>query len=96
MRYHKRLMLLTIACLLPSALARLPVDFIDNRLILWLVDAVVLVCVWDSIAGGNADCIQPSVGELRWCWECCTPPFMSLRRRVGSHWALGWCRNPIG
>jgi len=45
MRYHKRLMLLTIACLLPSALARLPVDFIDNRLILWLVDAVVLVCV---------------------------------------------------
>jgi len=43
--YHKRLMLLTIACLLPSALARLPVDFIDNRLILWLVDALVLVCV---------------------------------------------------
>ena len=26
--YHKRLMLLTIACLLPSALARVPVDFI--------------------------------------------------------------------
>ena len=60
--YHKRLMLLTIACLLPSALARLPVDFIDNRLILWLVDAVVLVCVWGSIAGGNADCTRPSVG----------------------------------
>ena len=62
MRYHKRLMLLTIACLLPSVLARLPVDFIDNRLILWLIDAVVLVCVWDSIAGGNADCTRPSVG----------------------------------
>jgi hypothetical protein len=43
--YHKRLMLLTIACFLPSALARLPVDFIDNRLILWLVDALVLTCV---------------------------------------------------
>lgn len=43
--YHKRLMLLTIACLLPSALARLPVDFIDNRLILWLVDALMLTCV---------------------------------------------------
>ena len=38
-------MLLTIACFRPSALARLPVDFIDNRLILWLVDALVLTCV---------------------------------------------------
>lgn len=42
--YHKRLMLLTIACMLPSALARLPVD-IDNRLILWTLDGLVLACV---------------------------------------------------
>jgi hypothetical protein len=43
--YHKRLMLLTIVCLLPSALARLPIDFLDNRLILWVLDALVLSCV---------------------------------------------------
>jgi hypothetical protein len=43
--YHKRLMLLTIACMLPSALARVPVDFIDNRLILWILDALVLTCI---------------------------------------------------
>src|SRR3569833_52594 len=33
--FHIRLMLLTIACLLPSTLARLPIDILDNRLILW-------------------------------------------------------------
>jgi len=43
--FHKRLMLLTIACLLPSALARLPIDILDNRLILWFLDALVLTCV---------------------------------------------------
>jgi len=43
--YHKRLMLLTIACLMPSAIARLPVEFIDNRFILWIGDAFVLACV---------------------------------------------------
>ncbi len=32
--YHKRLMLLTIACMLPDALARLPVIFMTNDLIL--------------------------------------------------------------
>ena len=30
--YHKRLMLLTIACMLPDALARLPVSFMTKRL----------------------------------------------------------------
>jgi hypothetical protein len=43
--FHKRFMLLTIACLLPSALARLPIDILDNRLILWALDALVLTCV---------------------------------------------------
>jgi hypothetical protein len=43
--YHKRLMLLTIACMLPDALARLPVHFMTNRLILWGLDGFVLLCV---------------------------------------------------
>jgi hypothetical protein len=42
---HKRLMLLTIACMLPDALARLPVFFMTNRLILWGLDGFVLLCV---------------------------------------------------
>lgn len=43
--YHKRLMLLTIACMLPDALARLPVSFMTNRLILLGLDGFVLLCV---------------------------------------------------
>jgi hypothetical protein len=43
--YHKRLMLLTIACLLPSALARLPVSFMSNWVILLSLDLFVLACV---------------------------------------------------
>jgi hypothetical protein len=42
---HKRLMLLTIACLLPDALARLPVGFMTNLLILRGLDLFVLLCV---------------------------------------------------
>jgi hypothetical protein len=48
--YHKRLMLLTIVCMLPDALARLPVHFMTNRLILWGLDGFVVLCVGvDSI-----------------------------------------------
>ena len=43
--YHKRLLLLTIACMLPDALARLPVSFMTNRLILWGLDGFVILCV---------------------------------------------------
>ena len=42
---HKRLMLLTLACMLPSAVSRLPLDFIDNTVILVALDAFVLGCV---------------------------------------------------
>jgi hypothetical protein len=40
---HKRLMLLTIPCMLPSALARLPGDFMTNTLILTGLYAFVLI-----------------------------------------------------
>jgi hypothetical protein len=43
--YHKRLMLLTIACMLPDALARLPVAFMTNPLILAGMDGFIFVCV---------------------------------------------------
>lgn len=43
--YHKRLMLLTIACMLPDALARLPVSFMTNSRILIGLDAFVILCV---------------------------------------------------
>ena len=49
--YHRRLMLLTIACMLPDALARLPVsfmtseDFMKNVFILMGIDAFVILCV---------------------------------------------------
>jgi hypothetical protein len=47
---HKRLMLLTIACMLPSALARLPVSWMTNADILIGLYAVVLICtMFDTI-----------------------------------------------
>ena len=42
---HKRLMLLTIACMLPDALARLPVRFMTNGLILAGLDLFLVLCV---------------------------------------------------
>ena len=48
--YHKRLMLLTIVCMLPDALARLPVSFMTNQLILvGLYGFVVLSVGIDTI-----------------------------------------------
>lgn len=43
--YHKRLMLLTIACMLPDALARLPVSFMTNPMILLGINVFVILCV---------------------------------------------------
>lgn len=43
--YHKRLMVLTVACMLPSVLSRLPVDFMSNRLILVGLNLFVIGCV---------------------------------------------------
>ena len=50
--YHKRLMLLTIACMLPDALARLPVSFMTgatetelNLRIMLGLDVFILICV---------------------------------------------------
>jgi hypothetical protein len=50
--YHKRLMLLTIACMLPDALARLPVSFMTqateaelNLRIMVGLDVFLLICV---------------------------------------------------
>lgn len=50
--YHKRLMLLTIACMLPDALGRLPVSFMTqateaelNLRIMVGLDLFVLICV---------------------------------------------------
>jgi hypothetical protein len=42
---HKRLMLLTIACMLPSAIGRLPVSFMTNGLIMAGLYVFVLACV---------------------------------------------------
>jgi hypothetical protein len=38
-------MLLTIACMLPDALARLPVSFMTNQLILVGTDGFIIICV---------------------------------------------------
>jgi len=50
--YHKRLMLLTIACMLPDALARLPVSFMTrateaelNLRIMVGLDVFILICI---------------------------------------------------
>jgi hypothetical protein len=50
--YHKRLMLLTIACMLPDALARLPISFMTqatevelNLRIMVGLDVFILICV---------------------------------------------------
>ena len=43
--YHKRLMVLSIACMLPDALARLPVSWMTNSLILVGLDGFLLLCV---------------------------------------------------
>jgi hypothetical protein len=42
---HKRLMLMTIACMLPSVLSRLPVSFMSNRVILIGLDLFVVGCI---------------------------------------------------
>ena len=42
---HKRLMVMTIACMLPSVLSRLPVPFMSNAVILLGLDAFVIACV---------------------------------------------------
>lgn len=43
--YHKRLMLLTVGCLLPDALARLPGGFMSDGLILLGINMFVVICV---------------------------------------------------
>jgi hypothetical protein len=43
--FHKRLMFLTIICMLPSAVARLPIGMQSNQVILLYVDLFLLVCV---------------------------------------------------
>ena len=43
--YHKRLMVMTIACMLPDAFARLPVSWMTNGLILVGLDGFVFLCV---------------------------------------------------
>ena len=40
-----RLMLMTIACMLPSVLSRLPVSFMSNGVILLGLDAFVVACI---------------------------------------------------
>ena len=42
---HKRLMVMTIACMLPSVLSRLPVSFMSNGVILLGLDAFVVACI---------------------------------------------------
>ena len=42
---HKRLMLMTIVCMLPDALARLPVSFMTNQLIMIGLDLFIFVIV---------------------------------------------------
>ncbi len=58
--YHKRLMLLTIACMLPDALARLPVSFMTNELILLGLDGFVLLCVGIDTIGHRR--LHPAFG----------------------------------
>jgi hypothetical protein len=58
--YHKRLMLLTIACMLPDALARLPVSFMTNELILVGLDGFVLLCVGMDTLGRRR--LHPAFG----------------------------------
>lgn len=47
---HRRLMLMTIACMLPSVLSRLPVSFMNNSAILLGCDLFVVGCIaFDAI-----------------------------------------------
>lgn len=51
---HKRLMLMTIACMLPSVLSRLPVSFMSNGVILLGLDAFVVACISiDALRNGR-------------------------------------------
>ncbi|HET7452989.1 MAG TPA: zinc ribbon domain-containing protein [Thermoanaerobaculia bacterium] len=80
--WHKRLMLLTIACMLPDALARLPVSFMTNRLILWGLDGFVLLGVGIDTLGNRR--LHPA---LAWGALIVLGPF-----HAGLHWfrAPGW------
>lgn len=78
---HKRLMLLTIACMLPDALARLPVRFMTNELILvgifgFVIGSVAIDTVrhrrlhpalgWGGLALLTAFTVLLSLGTQRW------------------------------
>ena len=43
--YHKRLMLMTVVCMLPSVLSRLPVSFMSNAAILIGLDLFIVIAV---------------------------------------------------
>jgi hypothetical protein len=82
---HKRLMLLTIACMLPDALARLPVTFMTNQLILvGLYGFTIGVAALDTIRHKR---LHPAFG---WGGLTLLASFTALLFLATSRWWIEW------
>ncbi len=82
---HKRLMLLTIVCMLPDALARLPVSFMTNGLILvGLFGSVLGMAAIDTIRHKR---LHPAFG---WGGLTLLVTFTVLLFAASSRWWLAW------
>jgi hypothetical protein len=82
---HKRLMLLTIVCMLPDALARLPVSFMTNELILaGLFGSVIGIAAIDTIRHRR---LHPAFG-----WGALTllASFTVVLFAASTRWWIAW------
>ena len=82
---HKRLMLLTIVCMLPDALARLPVSFMTNELILvGLFGSVIGIASIDTIRHKR---LHPALG---WGGLTLLASFTVLLFLATRRWWIEW------
>jgi hypothetical protein len=82
---HKRLMLLTIVCMLPDALARLPVSFMTNGLILaGLFGSVIGIAAIDTIRHKR---LHPALG---WGGLTLLASFTGLLFAASTRWWIAW------
>ena len=88
--YHKRLMLLTIACMLPDALARLPVSFMTrateaelNLRIMVGLDVFILICVGLDTTLASSPASSVCLGRFAVRWRISRWRSTSRKRECG-------------
>ena len=93
--YHKRLMLLTIACMLPDALARLPVSFMTqatevelNLRIMVGLDVFILICVSARYALASSTASSVCVGRFAVRWRISPGALRHANASVDCVWRV--------